>query len=90
MARKKKQKKQKLEFSKIIVLLLSCMVLFTTWRTVRLTELAVNNGYTGSLPYLTAMTTAVWGAYGTALGFYFNKAKEENKIKITAATTPKI
>jgi hypothetical protein len=36
----------------------------------------------GSLAFLTTMITAVWGAYGVSVSFYYNKAKAENIPKI--------
>ena len=33
--------------------------------------------------HLAAIAALAWAAYGTALGFYYTKAKHENKIKLT-------
>jgi hypothetical protein len=77
---------KKLEFSKIIVaatiLLVYPAVILLSWRVIELAELAITQRFTGALPYLTAIITPAWAAFATILGFYFNKAKGENKEKI--------
>ena len=78
--------RKKIEFSKIIVLLTILIVypstLYLSWRVLELAEMAIDARYTGALPYLTALITPIWAAFATILGFYFNKAKAENKEKI--------
>ncbi len=80
---------KKLEFSKIIVaatvLLVYPAVILLSWRVIELAELAITLKFTGALPYLTAIITPAWAAFATILGFYFNKAKGENKEKIKAS-----
>lgn len=44
--------------------------------------LSIVSGYTGSLPWITAMVSPSWVAYGVSKAFYSNKAKAENIIKI--------
>lgn len=77
---------KKWEFSKIIVaatiLLVYPVVILLSWRVIELAEMAVTLKFTGALPYLTAIITPAWAAFATILGFYFNKAKGENKEKI--------
>ena len=77
---------KKWEFSKIIVaatiLLVYPAVILLSWRVIELAELAITQRFTGALPYLTAIITPAWAAFATILGFYFNKAKGENKEKI--------
>ena len=77
---------KKVEFSKIIaaatILLVYPAVILLSWRVIELAELAVTLKFTGALPYLTAIITPAWAAFATILGFYFNKAKGENKEKI--------
>ena len=80
---------KKMEFSKIIVaatvLLVYPTVILLSWRVIELAELAITQRFTGALPYLTAIITPAWAAFATILGFYFNKAKGENKEKIKAS-----
>ena len=76
----------KIEFSKIIVtvtiLLVYPSVILLSQRVLYLAEMAITLKFTGALPYLTAIITPAWAAFATILGFYFNKAKGENKEKI--------
>lgn len=66
------------EFSKLLLLLESAVVLYTTRAGFALAELAVERGYLGSLPWVAATVSAAWGAYGASAAFYYNKAKAEN------------
>lgn len=81
------KKKIKIEFSKIVVVLTILLVypsvFLLSWRVVDLAKLAIEMKFTGALPYLTAIITPAWAAFATILGFYFNKAKAENKEKIS-------
>lgn len=81
-----KKEKKKFEFSKIIVvvtiLIVYPTVIFLTWKVLNLAELAIIEKFSGSLPYLSALVTPAWAAFATLIGFYFNKAKAENKEKI--------
>lgn len=85
--------RKKIEFSKIIVLLTILIVypstLYLSWRVLELAQMAIDARYTGALPYLTALITPIWAAFATILGFYFNKAKAENKEKIKNDTIKK-
>ena len=78
--------KKKFEFSKLIVvvtiLIVYPSVMALSWKVVTLAELAINMKFTGALPYLTAIITPAWAAFATILGFYFSKAKVENKEKL--------
>lgn len=79
-------KSKKMEFSKFIVIanifIVYPMVMLLSFKVVQLAELAIIEKYTGALPYLTAIITPAWAAFATVLGFYFNKSKAENKIKL--------
>lgn len=71
-----------LEFSKLICYIMTALVVYVSYKVLGFAETSINNGYVGSLPYLTTMISAVWAAYGTVLSFIVNKSKAENKIKI--------
>lgn len=71
-------KRKKLCFSKLLLLLESAVVLYTTYQGFALARLAVGAGFTGSLPWIAAMVTAAWGAYGTSAACYYGKSKAEN------------
>lgn len=88
--------KKKFEFSKLIIvvtiLLVYPSVMLLSWKVIELAEMAINLKFSGALPYLTAIITPAWAAFATILGFYFNKAKNENtqKIKNSAVRMPAI
>ena len=65
-------------FSKLLLLIESAAVVYTTVEGVALAQLAIECGYAGSLGWLTAMVGAAWSAYGASAAFYYNKAKAEN------------
>lgn len=65
-------------FSKWLLLLESAAVLYTTHEGLALAQLAVERGFSGTLPWVAATVSAAWGAYGTSAAFYYNKAKAEN------------
>lgn len=65
-------------FSKLLLVLESGVVLYTTHAGFALAELAVERGYLGTLPWVAATVGAAWSAYGTSAAFYYNKAKAEN------------
>lgn len=77
----KKQKKKK-EFSKILVAQESALMWITTISIIILAYICIDKQYFGELPWLTAMVAFPWTAYGVSQGFYYNKAKAENKIKL--------
>lgn len=43
-----------------------------------LAALCILKDYVGSLPWLTAMVSFPWAAYGVSQCFYYNKSKAEN------------
>ncbi len=53
-------------------------MLFSTGMGFWLAASAIRAGYLGTLPWVTTMMTACWGAYGASAAFYYNKAKAEN------------
>lgn len=70
--------RRKWTFSKLLLLLESAVVLYTTYEGFALARLAEGYGYLGTLPWVAATVSAAWGAYGASAGFYYNKAKAEN------------
>jgi len=67
---------KKFEFSKIIVIAVSVMTL----AVMAFTCFMVYD--TKNLDPLTTLVTVVFGAFATTTGFYFSKAKLENRIKL--------
>ncbi len=75
-------KKKGLEFSKWILLFETMLVGLVSWRVLGFVELAITQGFTGTLPYLTTFISAVWAAYGVSVSVYQNKSCRENVKKI--------
>ena len=71
-------KKKRASFSKVLLVLESAIVLYTTYQGFALARLAVAADFAGTLPWIAAMVTAAWGAYGTSAACYYSKAKAEN------------
>lgn len=77
-----KNNKKKKEFSKILVAQESILIWIMTLAFIILAFICIDRQYFGELPWLTAMVAFPWTAYGVSQGFYYNKAKAENKIKL--------
>jgi hypothetical protein len=75
-------KKKCLEFSKRLMIMETVIVCVLTISTLVFCLLSILYNYSGSLAYLTTLTTAAWGAYGWSVQQYMGKAKAENVIKI--------
>lgn len=60
---------------------------YITERALDIAQLAVEMKFTGAMPYLVAIVTPAWASITTILGFYFTKAKTENKAKIETKST---
>lgn len=76
--KRRRTKKKRVSFSKLLLLLESGIVLYTTYEGLALAKLAVASGFMGTLPWIATMVTAAWGAYGTSAACYYAKAKAEN------------
>lgn len=74
----KKKNKKKTEFSKVLLIQESALIWIMTLAFLGLAALCIIKDYTGSLPWLTAMISLPWTAYGVSQCFYYNKAKTEN------------
>lgn len=74
----KKEQKTKLEFSKSLLVQESILIWVHTIAMIVLAYICIMHEYLGELPWLTAMTSLPWVAYGVSQGFYYNKAKAEN------------
>ena len=72
--------KRKKEFSKVLLIQESALIWIMTLSFLALAALCILKNYTGSLPWLTAMISLPWAAYGVSQCFYYNKAKEENTV----------
>ena len=68
----------KKEFSKALLIQESALIWVMTLCFIGLAALCIIKDYTGSLPWLTAMVSLPWTAYGVSQCFYYNKSKAEN------------
>ena len=73
---------KKFQFSKLIIIIETVLVVYVTYEVINLIKIVVMNGFDGNLPYLTTLISAVWGAYGVSVSFYYSKAKSENVATI--------
>ena len=67
---------KKIEFSKLIMIFTGAVVILITAFTMFMIF------RTNNLDPLMYLIPAAFGAFGTAAGFYFSKAKRENEIKL--------
>lgn len=74
MARKKRKKKP--EFSKLILIIVSIFAVIITIFTMGAVA------FTGDTSPLGYLIPAIFAELATATGFYYSKAKAENKIKL--------
>lgn len=72
------KKKEKTEFSKTLLIQESVLIWVITLAFIGLAFFCVIQGFTASLPWLAAMVSFPWGAYGVSQAFYYNKSKKEN------------
>ena len=83
-------KKQKTEFSKILLIQESALIWFLSFAFIGLAYYCIHMGYTGSLPWLAAMVGFPWTAYGVSQAMYYRKSEKENTrngIKFETALT---
>ena len=73
-----KNEKPKKEFSKVLLIQESVLIWITTLLFVGLAFYCVYLGYVGSLPWLTAMVSLPWTAYGVSQVYYYKKSMAEN------------
>ena len=75
---KKKKEKRHGEFSKVLLIQESILIWIITIAFIGLAYMCILLGYLGSLPWLTAMVSLPWGAYGVSQAFYYKKSQAEN------------
>lgn len=78
MKKKNKQKKKRLEFSKLLLVQESALMWVITLAFIALAFVCVKNQFFGELPWITAMCALPWTAYGVSQAFYYKKAEKEN------------
>lgn len=70
--------KNKIEFSKILLIQESILVWITTIAFIVLAFMSIFYGFIGEFTWLAALCTALWAAYGVSQTFYYKKAMAEN------------
>ena len=68
-----------MEFSKRLISDIRLLLWVVTLGGLVLAVYCIRKGYTGSLPWLTAMVGLPWTAHGTVCAFYLNLAKSDHK-----------
>ena len=71
-----------MEFSKLAFILSLILVIVVSGWAMCLFTYAVINDRMADFAFAVAIVGAVYGEFATATGFYYNKAKAENKLKI--------
>lgn len=71
-------KKNKKEFSKILLIQESALIWITTLGLLFLAFLCIIKDFTGSLPWITAMISLPWTAYAVSQACYYKKSTVEN------------
>lgn len=78
MAKTKKTKKEKKEFSKVLLIQESILIWVVTIAFLLLAFACIINQYFGELPWLAAMAAFPWTAYGISQACYYKKSEKEN------------
>ena len=78
MAKTKKTKKEKKEFSKALLIQESILIWVVTIAFLLLAFTCIINQYFGELPWLAAMAAFPWTAYGISQACYYKKSEKEN------------
>lgn len=71
--------KRKIEYSKQLITDIRKLLWIVTIGGLLLAGLCIWKGYTGSLPWLSAMVGLPWTAHGTICSFYLNMSKSDHK-----------
>lgn len=73
-----KPKTAKKDFSKRLISDIRWLLWVVTLGGIILAAYCVRKGYTGSLPWLSAMVGLPWTAHGVVCSFYLNMAKSDH------------
>lgn len=73
-----RQRKKKREYSKGLLIQESVLIWITSLLYIVLAFFCILQGYTGSLPWITASASLPWAAYGVSQVFYYKKSMIEN------------
>ena len=76
---KQEPKSQKMDFSKRLIADIRVLLWVVTVGGLTLAAYCIHRGFTGSLPWLSAMVGLPWTAHGTVCAFYLNMAKSDHR-----------
>ena len=68
-----------MEFSKRLIRDIRCLLWVVTLGALALAGYCIRTGYTGALPWLTAMVGLPWTAHGVVCTGYLSMAKSDHK-----------
>ena len=74
----KNKKTEKMEFSKILLIQESILIWIITISFIVLAFVCISSGFFGELPWLAALASLPWMAYGVSQAFYYKKSEKEN------------
>ena len=77
--RKRKKRRKQTDYSKQMIADIRSLLWVVTVGGLLLAAYCIRTGYTGALPWLTAMVGLPWTAHGTVCAFYLNMAKSDHK-----------
>lgn len=69
---------RKLDYSKRLIADIRALLWVVTVGGLVLSAFCIYKGFTGSLPWLSAMVGLPWAAHGTVCSFYLNMAKSDH------------
>ena len=75
----RKPEKKKPDYSKQVVSDIRALLWVVTVGGLLLAAYCIHKGFTGSLPWLSAMVGLPWTAHGVVCSFYLNMAKSDHK-----------
>ena len=76
---KKKRRKSRSDFSKLLIADIRALLWVVTVGGLLLAAYCIHTGYTGALPWLTAMVGLPWTAHGVVCSVYLNMAKSDHR-----------
>lgn len=77
--KKNKKKTKKKEWSKQLIADIRSLLWVVTLGGLVLASYCIEQGYVGSLPWLSAMVGLPWTAHGVVCSFYLNMAKSDHR-----------
>lgn len=76
---KRRKKRKQFEFSKQLIADIRALLWVVTVGGLLLAAYCIRTGYTGALPWLTAMVGLPWTAHGVVCSNYLSMAKSDHK-----------